>query len=117
MPVRLFLGTAIIAKGNITGGFKMIAEAHQSFIREERKYYIALTEYTLGKIYSQIVEGSGSVSPLSLVKNIGFLARNVPFSDHKANSHYNKAIEIAEGIGAKSISGPAYLDLIFIFNR
>jgi tetratricopeptide (TPR) repeat protein len=92
------------------GGFKMIDEAHQSFIREEKKYYIALTEYTLGKIYSQIVEGSSSISPLNIARNIGFLVKNVPFADKKADNHFHKAIEIAEEIGAKSISGPAYLD-------
>jgi class 3 adenylate cyclase/tetratricopeptide (TPR) repeat protein len=110
MPARLFFGTVIIAKGNINQGFKMIDEAHQSFILEERKYYIALTEYTLGKIYSQIVEGSASISPLSIVRNIGFLVKNVPFADKKADAHFNKAIEIAKEIGAGSISGPAYLD-------
>jgi class 3 adenylate cyclase/tetratricopeptide (TPR) repeat protein len=110
MPGRLFLGTAIIAQGNISQGFKMINEAHQSFIRIEKKYYIALTEYTLGKIYSQIVEGSSSISPLSIVRNIGFLVRNVPFADKKAGAHFNTAIGIAKELGAKSISGPAYLD-------
>jgi len=88
----------------------MIDEAHQSFIREGRKYYIALTEFILGKIYSQIVEGSASISPLSIVRNIGFLVKNVPFADKKADAHFNKAIEIAKEIGARSISGPAYLD-------
>jgi class 3 adenylate cyclase/tetratricopeptide (TPR) repeat protein len=110
MPGRLFLGTAMIAQGNISQGFKMIDEAHQSFIRIEKRYYIALTEYTLGKIYSQIVEGSSTISPLNIAKNIGFLMKNVPFADKKANAHFHKAIEIAEEIGAKSISGPAYLD-------
>jgi len=110
MPGQLFLGTVMIAQGNINQGFKMIDEAHQSFIREERKYYIALTEYTLGKIYSQIVDGSSSISPLSIARNIGFLVKNVPFADKKSGAHFNKAIEIATEIGAGSISGPAYLD-------
>ncbi|MGD9288985.1 MAG: adenylate/guanylate cyclase domain-containing protein [Desulfobacterales bacterium] len=110
MPGQLFLGTAMIAKGNINKGFKMIDEAHQTFVREGRKYYIALAEYILGKIYSQIVQGSSSISPLIIAKNIGFLVKNVPFADKKANSHFNNAIEIAKGIGAKSIMGPSYLD-------
>ena len=110
MPSRLFLGTAMIAKGNMGRGFKMIEEAHGSFIREGRKFYTALTEYTLGKIYSQIVEGSGSISPLSLIKNIASLVKTVPFADQKAESHFKRAIEIAKAIGANCISGPAYLD-------
>jgi class 3 adenylate cyclase/tetratricopeptide (TPR) repeat protein len=110
MPAQLFLGTAMIAKGNMNQGFKMIEEAHQSFIREDRRYYMALAEYILGKIYAQIVEGADSISPLGVVKNIGFLVKNVPFADKKAESHFKKAIEIAKAIGAKSVSGPAYLD-------
>jgi class 3 adenylate cyclase/tetratricopeptide (TPR) repeat protein len=110
MPGRLFLGTVMIAQGKINQGFKMIDEAHQSFTREGKKYYVALTEYSLGKIYSQIVEGSGSISPLSIARNIGFLVKNVPFANKKADAHFNKAIEIATEIGARSILGPAYLD-------
>jgi tetratricopeptide (TPR) repeat protein len=110
MPGKLFLGSAFIAKGNLKAGFKMIEEAHCTFIREGRKYYIALTEYILGKIYSQIVQGKKSIDPLSLAKNIGFLVKDVPFADKKANLHFKNAIAIAKDIDAKSISGPAYLD-------
>jgi tetratricopeptide (TPR) repeat protein len=110
MPAQLFLGTVMIAKGKMNQGLKMIEEAQQSFIKEERKYHIALTEYILGKIYFQIVEGSSSISPLSIAKNIGFLVKNVPFADKKADFHFNRAIEIAKEIGAKSVMGPVFLD-------
>jgi tetratricopeptide (TPR) repeat protein len=110
MPAQVFLGTVMIAKGNMSQGFNMIEAAYQSFIREDRRYYMALAEYIIGKIYSQIVEGAGSISPLNVARNIGFLVKNVPFADKKADSHFNKAIEVAKAIGAKSVSGPAYLD-------
>jgi len=111
MPAQVFLGVVIIEKGNMSQGFKMIEDALKTLIREERRYFIALTEHIIGKIYSQIVEGEGSISPLSIAKNIGFLVKNVPFADKKAESHFNKAIEVAKEIGAKSLLGPLYLDL------
>jgi class 3 adenylate cyclase/tetratricopeptide (TPR) repeat protein len=111
MPAQVFLGVVMIAKGNMSQGYKMIEDALKTFIREERRYFIALTEHIIGKIYSQIVEGAGPISPLSIAKNIGFLAKNVPFADKKAESHFNKAIEVAKEIGAKSLLGPLYLDL------
>ncbi len=111
MPAQVFLGVVIIAKGNMTQGFKMIEDALKTFIREERRYFIAMTEHIIGKIYSQIVEGAGPISPLSIAKNIGFLVKNVPFADKKAEFHFNKAIEIAKEIKAKSLLGPLYLDL------
>ena len=110
MPALLFLGAARIAKGNMSQGFKMIQEAHQSFIKEERKYYIALTEYILGKIYSQIVEGSTSISPLTIARNIGFLIKNVPFAEKKADLHFRNAIKIAKEIGAKGVESLALLE-------
>ena len=83
MPGKLFLGAAIVAKGNISIGFKMIEETQYTFTREGRKYYSALTEYVLGKIYSQIAQGNSSISLLSLAKNIGFLVKNVPLEGTK----------------------------------
>jgi tetratricopeptide (TPR) repeat protein len=110
MPSLLFLGTAEIADGNMNQGLKMIEEAKQSFVREDRKYHLALSEYILGKIYSQIVEGSSSISPMSIAKNISFIVKSVPFADKKADIHFNRAIEIAKEIGAKSVLGTAFLD-------
>lgn len=52
MPAQVFLGVVIIAKGNMSQGLKMIEDALKTFIREERRYYIALTEHIIGKIYS-----------------------------------------------------------------
>ena len=46
-----------------------------------------------------------------MIKNIGFIAKNVPFASHKAEKHLNTAIEVAKEIGTKGILGGAYLDL------
>jgi tetratricopeptide (TPR) repeat protein len=111
MPAQVFLGVVTIAKGNMTAGFNMIEDARKSFVRENRKYFIALTEYVLAKIYAQIVEGAGPINILSLAKNIGFLIKNVPFADKKAISHFENAIAVSKEIDSKSVLGPAYLDL------
>ena len=103
-------GTALVAKGNMREGFEMIEKAHQSFIREERKYYTALSEYILGKIYSQIAEGASSISPLNIARNIGFLVKTLPFACRKADFHFRKSIEIVKDIGANSLLARTYLD-------
>jgi hypothetical protein len=46
-----------------------------------------------------------------MVKNIGFILRNVPYAAAKAEEHLNKAIQVAREIGAKGILGQAYFDL------
>jgi tetratricopeptide (TPR) repeat protein len=65
----------------------------------------------LGSFYLQIVKGEGDLSISTVLKNIGFLLKNVPFAAKKAERHLSKAIEIAEEIGAKGILAQAYLDL------
>jgi tetratricopeptide (TPR) repeat protein len=65
----------------------------------------------MGKVFLQMVEKAEPISPLIMAKNIGFLIKNVPFADKKAQSHFNRAIQIAEKIGAKGILGTVYLDL------
>ena len=106
-----FLGIVMIEKGQWSQGLKMIEEARQSSLENERKALHALMEHVLGKVYLQIVQGEGSKSLSFLAKNIGFLMKNVPFASQKAETHFNKAIEVAKEIGANGIQGQAYQDL------
>jgi tetratricopeptide (TPR) repeat protein len=41
--------------------------------------------------------------------------KNVPFAGKKAEGHFKKVIEVAGEIGAKAISGGAYLDLGLLY--
>ena len=68
-------------------------------------------ECCLGNVYLQIVQGEGDLSLSIILKNIGFLIKNVPFASRKAAAHFNKAIEVAEEIGANGLMGQAYLGL------
>jgi tetratricopeptide (TPR) repeat protein len=46
-----------------------------------------------------------------MVRNVGFILKNVPSAGKKAEEHFNEAIEVAKEIGAKGIQGQAYLNL------
>ena len=110
-PAHSLLGVVLIAKGHMARGLKMIEDMGQSSLETERKYCYATTEYMLGKVYFQLVEGAGPISLSTMAKNIGFLIKNVPFASKKAEAHFKKAIEVAKEIGAKGVLGQAYLDL------
>ena len=58
-----------------------------------------------------MAEGAGSVSLPTIIRNFGFLIKNVPFASKKAEDHFNKAIEVAKEIRARGVLGQAYLDL------
>jgi len=65
-------------------------------------------------VYSQIATGPTPAFSI-IAKNIGFLAKNVPFAGKKAEEHFNKTIELAKELGAKGLLGTNYLDLGLLY--
>jgi class 3 adenylate cyclase/tetratricopeptide (TPR) repeat protein len=102
-PAYGFLGTVMIDKGQMSQGLKMLEEVLRSFLENERRFAYALFENILGQVYFQIAQRAGPKSLSLLAKNVGFLVRNAPFANKKAESHFNKAIEVAKEIGAKGV--------------
>jgi tetratricopeptide (TPR) repeat protein len=110
-PSQFFLGLVSITKGNLKQGIRICEKALRSVIENESRYRHATGEYLLGKIYVKIVQGEGPMNLSFLLKNFGFLLKNVPFANQKAEKHLLKAIQVAKQIGANSILGQAYFDL------
>jgi tetratricopeptide (TPR) repeat protein len=108
---NIFLGAICVSQGHMSRGLTMIEEARRRCEERGGRSFFITAEYTLGKIYKQIAEGAGPISPIIIAKNIGFLVKNVPFSAKKAETHFLKAIEVAEEIGAKGALGQVKLDL------
>jgi class 3 adenylate cyclase/tetratricopeptide (TPR) repeat protein/energy-coupling factor transporter ATP-binding protein EcfA2 len=108
---QAILGVLLIAKGQMNQGLGLVEDAQRECLENGRKYLYALSYYLLGKLYLQIVEGAAPVSVSLVLKNIGFLIKNVPFAKQKATENFKKTIEIAGEIGAKGLMGMAYLDL------
>jgi class 3 adenylate cyclase/tetratricopeptide (TPR) repeat protein len=106
-----YQGALYILKGHMSQGLKMIEEARQSCIENERMTVVASIEYLLGRVYFLLAQRAGPTSLSIMAKNIGFLVRNVPFASRKAEDHFNRTIEISKKIGAKPVLGSAYLDL------
>jgi len=97
-PARLYHGLVTIAKGNMSQGLEMMEEAAGACLENGRRGFYALSQYILGRVYLQIVEGT---PPASLPD----------FATKKAEDHFNRAIEVAKEIGAKATLGMASLDL------
>lgn len=108
--VAPILGIISISKGEMSRGLKMIEDMRNASIEKEWGYGIAMSEYVLGNLYFQMAYGE-KPGNLSLIKNIGFLARNVPFASKRAEDFLTKAVESAKRFGAKGIQGSASMDL------
>jgi tetratricopeptide (TPR) repeat protein len=114
-PAKLLLGAVLITKGQMSLGLRMMSKIKNECLKNQRRWLYAYSEYLLGKLYLLIVEGTGPKNMITLVKNIGFLIKNVPFAAQKAENHFNKAIEVQKEIGAKLHLGLSYLDLGFLY--
>lgn len=108
-PARSLLGLVSMAKGQLSRGLKMVEDAQEEFLANDRRYVYATVENIIGKVYMQLAEGTRI--NLSMVKNIKFLMQNVPFASKRAEEHLNRSIEIAKEIGAELLLGNSYLDL------
>jgi predicted ATPase/class 3 adenylate cyclase len=110
-PTNAMLGILSIAKGQMNQGLSMVEQALRIMLESKRRCWYSAIEHSLGQVYLQIVNKSVPVNLSTMVKNIGFILRNVPYAGTKAEEHFKKAIQIAKEIGAKGILAQAYLDL------
>jgi tetratricopeptide (TPR) repeat protein len=108
---RALLGPILVLKGELGRGLAMMEEAKSSWIKSERKFAVAHSDYNFGKIYSQLAGGGQNVTLSLVVKNIGFLIKNIPFATRKAESYFQSAIRQWNEIGAPGWVGRASLDL------
>ena len=100
-----------IIHGRLSEGIRLIEETRQNIIESGRDDWIAFWEHLLGSIYLQMLQGGEKPSLAFLVKNIGFLVKNAPRAERKAQAHFSDAIELAKKVGHKGVLGRSYLDL------
>jgi hypothetical protein len=105
------LGIVSIGKGQMNHGLSMVEQALRTMLESKRRCWYSAVELSLGQVYLHIVNKSAPVPLSIMVKNIGFIMRNVPFAATKAEEHLKEAIQVSKEIGAKGTLGEAYLDL------
>jgi class 3 adenylate cyclase/tetratricopeptide (TPR) repeat protein len=110
-PNRLFSGMVMVTKGNLSQGINMMEEVTQKLLRNESRWRYAFSNYVLGQVYLQMVQGAGEKSFSFIARNIGFLIKTVPFAYKKAGDHLMIAIQTAREIGAKGVLAQAYFDM------
>ena len=114
-PTRSLLAVCAIAEGRLAEGLKTLQRLQVDHLSNQRLNAYAVGEHILGKLYSELTPGSGV--KFSVMKNLGFLLKNMPFARRKAREHFNRSIKVSEEIGAKCVSGMAYQDLGLLYQR
>lgn len=114
-PAKSLLAVSAITEGRLAEGLKTLEKLQYYYLSNKRRFVYAVSEHILGKIYSQLT--LSSQVKFSVRKNLVFLLKNMPFARRKAQEHFMKSIKVSEEIGAKCISGMAYLDLGLLYQR
>jgi class 3 adenylate cyclase/tetratricopeptide (TPR) repeat protein len=104
-----------LTKGELAKGIRLGEKIKRIYLKKGSKYRAANIDLFYGKIYLQMVERSRPMTASFLLKNIRFLARNIPAAKRKSEYHFNQAINLANEIGAKGIVGQSHLGLGKLF--
>lgn len=108
---KLLQGVLLIDKGQMAEGLKLIKDIERLFVSQQRKGGLLLARLILGKVYLEIMQKNKPVRISTVLKNMGFIIKNVPWADKKAISYYGQTIDLAEETGAIGIMAQAHLDL------
>jgi tetratricopeptide (TPR) repeat protein len=100
----------LTARGQIAEGLKTLEDAQDALMNNQRRAWYAYSNGLFGMVYAQMTTGPLPTLGV-LARNIGFLAKSIPFSAKKAEEHFNSAIDLSREIGAKAFLGLAYLNM------
>jgi tetratricopeptide (TPR) repeat protein len=92
-PTQAFLGLISIIKGQLSQGLERMEEALQVEFETGRRYWYTTIANGLGQVFLQLID------------------KDVPEAAKKAEDYFNRAMEVAEKIGAKAVAGQVYLNL------
>ncbi|MBW2487460.1 MAG: AAA family ATPase [Deltaproteobacteria bacterium] len=112
--IRPFYGIVLIDKGCMSKGLATIEEAYAVGKEKNWGYAKALSEFVLGNLYYQIAFGNKPNISI-MIKNVGFLTKNIPFASKKAEKYFRKAIDSGKQYGAKGFQGMGLLGLGRLF--
>jgi tetratricopeptide (TPR) repeat protein len=116
-PAKFYLGFIQILNGQMSKGMKNVETILQRWIEMDRKPLLSMAYLSLGKLYAQIASGTESVSIKTMLKNVGFIIKNVPNAIKKSEEHLLKAVEYSGNINAAGMQAQALLELGLLYKQ
>jgi len=94
-------GGVLMSRGHFSRGMKMITAAVRTFNENERFVSLYFLEFALAEIYFQIATRKRPLDFWTVLKNLGFILKEVPFARRKAETYLRKIIQVGQEIGAR----------------
>lgn len=93
-------GAVLMSGGQYSRGMNMIEAGVRILTDNGRLLSCYFLEFTLAEIYFQMVTRPRRLGFWSIVKNLGFILKEVPFARRKAEAYLSKFIQDGKEIGA-----------------
>jgi hypothetical protein len=104
-------GVAVVQSGRIAAGVRWIERAVNSY-GEVNLFFPASAHLVLGEIFLELaLRRQSAPPPRVLLRNLGFIMRNVLFAAGKARCHLEEALALARRLRNTFIVSRALLDL------
>jgi class 3 adenylate cyclase/tetratricopeptide (TPR) repeat protein len=111
-------GVVLMARGQYSRGMKMITEASRVLNKNGRFVSLYFLEFALAEIYFQMATYKRRLGFKAILKNLGFILKEVPFARRKAEAYLRKIIQVGQEIGASGfMQTHAALNLELLLGR
>jgi len=104
-------GIALFAQGRMKDGLTILREIADTATRDQRKRLLIGAEFYTGIAFSQMAAPTEPVGFSLMMKNIGFLMKNLPGAAKKAERHFQRTIELAEETRSYLFGGLSWMEL------
>jgi class 3 adenylate cyclase/tetratricopeptide (TPR) repeat protein len=94
-------GAALMAGGQYSRGLKLITEAARAFTEGGRFISLYFLEFALAEIYFLMASQRPRLGLWTIIKNLGFILKEVPFAGQKAEMYLRRIIRVGQEIGAR----------------
>jgi class 3 adenylate cyclase/tetratricopeptide (TPR) repeat protein len=112
---RAALCFVLLIKGELGRGVRMGEELIGWCEENGNKFLLARHLCRTGNIYLKMAQREGPANLSFLVKNLGFIMRNILVAGKKAEEYFKNSVEVARQIGAIGVLGQASLGLGLLY--
>ena len=116
-PAELFLSVARLTDGNMKKNIATINRILHHWEKNDARWRMICAELALGEFYLNLRLRESRLSPLAILRNLPFLLTALPSAARRTLHHYQRAIALAEKMGAKGMQGQAYLGMARLYHR
>ena len=101
----------LVAQGHLAEGFARLEQARRQCVDSNHRYFACRVQSVLGSVYLEIARRKGGGGLLAALKQAGVVIKHVLPAAKKAQVHLERAITMAEEIGARAVLGMALFDM------